>query len=147
MPGPKADDQQRPQRQAASKTEYEDLGEGALSGNLTRDPELRFTAQGRAIVTLRIAETERVQDQDSGAWTDGETQFYDVTAWGDQATNCAEVLQRGDRVAVVGRWQKQTWQGDDDTPRSKNVLVARDIGPSLLFKEVSIARGKKGAKR
>jgi len=143
MPAPSTQRQQRQQRQEVSKTKYTDLEEGALSGNLTRDPELRFTPEGRGVATMRLAETERVYNEQTQQWGDGQTQFYDVTAWGDMAVNCSEVLIKGDRVAVVGKWQKQEWTADDGEQKTKLVLVARDIGPSLLFYPATIQRDKR----
>lgn len=138
MPAPPTARSRDQQQDSAPRTTYTDLGDGAISGNLTRDPELRFVPDGRAVCTLRVAETERVFDQQSQKWGDGATSFYDVTVWGDQATNVTDVLGKGDRIAAVGKWQRQEWTKDDDTPGSKVVLVARDIGPSLLFKRAWI---------
>lgn len=145
MPAPSTARQRDQQPSEGPRTTYTDLESGSLSGNLTRDPDLRFVPDGRAVVTLRIAETERVKDAETGKWGDGATSFYDVVVWGDQATNCSDVLQRGDRVAAVGKWQKQEWTGDDGEDHSKVVLVARDIGPSLLFRCAWPDRGDKKA--
>lgn len=136
---------QREQRQASKqepKTAYADIGDGAVSGNVTKDPDLRWTPQGQAVTTLRVAETPRVQAED-GSWTDGETSFWDVIIWGDQAQRAIEALRKGDRIAAVGRWQKQTWTDQEDNQRSKTVLVARDVGPSLLFLDARIERGQR----
>lgn len=142
MPGPRTQQDQRPQRRDEPKTKYTDLEDGGLSGNMTRDPELRFTPEGRAVATLRVAETLRVKDPKSDQWGDGPTSFYDVTVWGEQAQNVSEDLQQGDRICVVGKWQKQEWTGDDGTAKEKLVLVARDIGPSLLFKRATVQRDR-----
>lgn len=143
MPAPpNVRDQQRAQRDEP-KTTYKDLGDGSVSGNLTRDPDLRFTPDGRAITTLRVAETERVKDEQTGQWGDGPTQFYDVVGWGDLGLNISECLQQGDRIAAVGKWQQQDWTGDDGTPKTKTVLVARDLGPSLLFRKAALDRTKR----
>lgn len=144
MPAPP--NQQRPaqKRQQERRNTYEDIGPGSVSGNLTRPPELRYTPEGRAVCTIRIAETERVRDPDTDRWKDGKTEFYDVVAWGEQGEHMAECLEKGDRIAAVGSWQVQKWQDDQDQERSKTVLVARDVGPSLLFRQVKVSRDQKG---
>lgn len=144
MPRPPGHERPQEQRKDDQRTKYEDVGEGSVSGNVTREPTLRFTPDGRAVCTLRVAETERVKDQASGQWTDGETEFYDVIAWGDMAQNLVDSLEKGDRICASGKWQKQTWADDSGEPRSKIVLIARDCGPSCLFRQVMIDRSKKG---
>lgn len=121
-------------------TQYEDQGPGGAAGNLTRNPELRFTPAGRAIASMRIADTERIQAKGGSGWTDGPTTFYDLMVWGDQAIRAADHLQQGDRVAAIGRWQLQKWTDPEGTERTRTVLVCRDLGASLLFKAVSILR-------
>lgn len=143
MPAPPNQPKPAAKRQQERKNTYEDVGPGFVSGNLTRPPELRYTPEGRAVVTLRIAETERQRDEDTGEWKDGETQFWDVIIWGDQGEHAAEDLDKGDRIAAVGSWQKQNWTDQEDQPRSKTVLVARDVGPSLLFRHVKVIRDRK----
>lgn len=140
MPAPRTQRQQAANEDSSPRTTYTDLGDGALAGNLTRDPELRFTPDGRAVCTMRLAETERVKDEASGQWGDGPTRFYDVIVWGQLANNCSEDLIKADRVAAVGKWQRQDWTADDGAAKSKTVLVARDLGPSLLFKRARINR-------
>lgn len=117
-----------------------DLGEGHVMGNLTADPELRFTPSGRAVVTLRLAYTARVRDDASGQWHDSEPEFYTIQVWGQQAENAAECLQRGDRVVAAGSWQEETYTKRDSTPGVAVRLVARDLGASMLFKAVRIQR-------
>lgn len=143
MPAPQRAPQQRDQRKEEKRTTYEDVSDGYVSGNLTRDPELRFTPAGAAVATLRVAETAREQDQETGQWHDGKTEFYDVVAWSAMASNAAEDLLKGDRIVAVGRWQKQSWQDDQGEQRSKLVLVARDLGPSMLFVRARPARPQK----
>lgn len=148
MPAPSTQRRQQEQSRNEPKTRYTDLEDGYLSGNMTRDAELRFTPEGRAVATLRVAETLRVKDPKSEQWGDGPTNFYDVTVWGEQAQNVSEDLVSGDRIVVVGKWQKQEWTADDGSDKEKLVLVARDIGPSLLFKRATVQRDKqKGSNR
>jgi len=141
MPAPSRHKDQSKADQAKPSTEYEDLGDGAVSGNLTRDPEVRFTPQGSCVATLRVAETPRTRNADTGQWEDGKTAFWDVVIWGDQGSRAADLLIKGDRIAAVGMWQEQRWTAPDGEAKAKTVLVARDIGPSLLFREVKIQRG------
>lgn len=128
-PGPKGDDRQP-----------EDLGDGYIVGNLTEDPELRFTPTGRAVAKLRVAYTTRIKDPESNRWSDGETEFYTVTVWGQQGEHCAEHLQRGDRIVAAGSWVKRFWTDREDNERESVELTARDIGPSLLFRGAIVKR-------
>lgn len=133
----------RPQGSKADKSAGSDrrpLGQGHVSGNLTFDPELRFTPTGRAVCKLRIAYVPRVKDADSGNWIDGEVEFYDIDAWGQQAENCAEKLRKGDRVVAIGDWQEVTYESKDGSTVTRNQMTARDIGPSLLFRAATIDR-------
>lgn len=116
------------------------LGDGHIMGNLTADPELRYTPSGRAVVTLRAAYTARVQNRDTGAWQDSEPEFYTIQAWGQQAENAAECLQRGDRIVAAGTWQREEYAKRDGTPGEAIRLVARDLGASMLFRQVHITR-------
>src|SRR5206468_709985 len=77
-------------------------------GNLTADPELKFTGNGVAVATIRVAVTPRVRQGDR--WVDGETSFYRVNAWRTLATNAAESLHKGDRVLVAGRLRTRSWE-------------------------------------
>ena len=118
----------------------EDLGEGFIVGNLTEDPELRFTPTGRGVAKLRVAYTARTKDPESGRWADGETEFYTVTVWGQQGEHCAEHLQRGDRIVAAGQWTKRFWTSREGEPRESVELTARDVGPSLLFRGAIVKR-------
>lgn len=118
----------------------EDLGEGHIQGNLTEDPELRFTGTGRAVAKLRVAYTPRIHDTESGRWMDGETEFYTVNVWGGQAERCAEALLRGDRIVASGRWSKRFWQDREGLDREAVELTAQDVGASLLFRQAVVVR-------
>jgi len=127
----------------ADDTKLVALGEGHISGNLTQDPELRFTPTGRAVAKLRVAYSQRAKDPATGQWHDGEPQFYDIDVWGKQGENCAEALQRGDRVVACGEWFRRHWETRDGEKRTSVSLTARDIGPSMLFKLAAVARWQK----
>ncbi len=101
-------------------------------GNLTRDPELRYTPTGSAMVKLSVAVNRRFRDE-SGQWKDGDTSFFDVTAWRALAENVAESLTQGTRVMVVGRLRTNSWETPDGDKRSKVEIEAEEIGPSLKW--------------
>lgn len=127
-----------------SDPQTEDLGEGHIMGNLTQDPELRYTPSGRAVTKLRVAWTPRLKNQSTGNYYDGPTEFYDIDVWGDQGERCAEQLLKGDRVVATGTWTRRTWKDREDNERQSYSLTARDIGPSLLFRGAAVDRTKAG---
>lgn len=124
----------------APEPSVEQLGEGHITGNLTQDPEMRFTPSGRAVANLRLAYAPRIKDEASGRWIDGEPQFYSITVWGKQAERVCERLQRGDRIVAVGQWSRRTWIDREGQERKTVYLTAQDIGPSLLFRDATINR-------
>lgn len=102
-----------------------------ITGNLTADPELRFTASGQAATSFTIATTPRFRDG-SGEWKDGETWFVRCTAWRDLGSNIAECLTRGTAVVATGRLRARTWEHPDDgTKRTAVEMTVDDLGPSL----------------
>jgi single-strand DNA-binding protein len=109
-------------------------------GNITRDPELRATASGAAVVGFGLAYSRRYQKDNE--WQE-ETSFFDVTAWNDLATNIANSLGKGDRVVVTGRIEQRTWETDNGDKRSKVDLVAEDVGPSLRWATASVTKNPK----
>jgi single-strand DNA-binding protein len=102
-----------------------------ITGNLTADPELRFTPAGQAAASFTIASTPRYRDSASGEWKDGETWFVRCTAWRDLGTNIAETLTKGTAVVATGRLRSRTWEADDGTRRTAVELTVDDLGPSL----------------
>lgn len=101
-----------------------------LVGNLTRDPELRFTQSGRAVAQLGIAVNRRYQV--NGEWKE-EVSFFDIVAWGELGENVSASGGKGMRVIVVGRLQQRSWTTEDDEKRSKVEIVADSIGPDLRW--------------
>ena len=93
-----------------------------LTGNLTRDPELRSTASGMSVCSLRIASNTRRKDA-SGNWTD-KANYFDVTVWGAQGENCARFLSKGRPVALDGRLEWREWEGQDGNKRQNVEIVA-----------------------
>jgi single-strand DNA-binding protein len=108
----------------------------ALYGNLTSDPELRFTPSGTAVANLRVAHTDRVKV--NGTWQDGETSFHDVVVWRQQAENVADALGKGDRIVAVGAWKTREWESADGETHNSTEFVADEIGPSLKFGSVIV---------
>lgn len=111
----------------------EDKGPGSCAGNLVNDPDLRFTEAGRPVSNLRVADTPRIQDPSTGKWSDGETVYYDVRAWGTLAENVANNLQKGDRIVVEGRWKAGHYTNRDQVVVEQIYMSARDLGPSMIF--------------
>lgn len=128
--------QGRPKQEKTGKK----LEPGSLAGNLTADPDLRFTAEGRPVTSLYIAVNERRKNEATGKWEDGDTSFFTVVVWGQQAENVTEYLAKGDRIVAEGEWTEQSYTDKDDNPQTKVVLTARDIGPSLLFRGARVLR-------
>jgi single-strand DNA-binding protein len=113
-----------------------------LVGNLTDDPELRFTPNGAAVANFRLAVTPRVREGDS--WKDGETSFFRINVWRQQAENVAETLQKGTRCIVVGRLRTRSWETPEGEKRSVTEVEADEIGPSLLFATAKVERSSRG---
>ena len=110
-----------------------------IVGNLTRDPELRFTPGGHAVANFGIAVGTRRKDE-QGKWGDGDTSFFDVTVWRDLAENCAESLEQGMRVIVHGKLGQRSWENDDGDKRSKVELTADYVGPDLRWVTCEVHR-------
>jgi single-strand DNA-binding protein len=107
-------------------------------GNLADDPELRFTNNGSSVASFRVVVTPRVQE--GGTWRDGDTSFFRVSAWRDQASHLAESLRKGGRVLVVGRLRQRSWETPDGERRSVAEIEAEDVGASLKWASVSVER-------
>ncbi len=115
-----------------------------IVGNLTDDPELRFTSQGTAVANFRLAVTARVRDGDS--WKDGETSFFRVNVWRQLAENATETLHKGTRCIVVGRLRMRSWETPDGDKRSAIEIEADEVGPSLKWATAKVDRtGKTSA--
>ena len=113
-----------------------------LVGNLTDDPELRFTPNGAAVANFRLAVTPRVREGDS--WKDGETSFFRINVWRQQAENVAETLQKGARCIVVGRLRTRSWETPEGEKRSVTEVEADELGPSLKFATAKVERSSRG---
>jgi len=97
-----------------------------LTGNLTRDPELRSTNSGTSVCGLRIAVNTRRKDQASGQWVE-KPNYFDITVWGQQGENCAQYLTKGRPVGVDGRLEWREWDAQDGTKRQAVEVVADSV--------------------
>lgn len=114
-------------------------------GNLTRDPELRFTASGVARALLGIAVNRRWQNRQTGEWEE-DTSFFNIVCWREMAENVATSLSQGSRVIVTGRLDQRSWETDQGERRSTIEIVADDIGPSLRWATAEVEKtGRRSA--
>jgi single-strand DNA-binding protein len=114
-----------------------------VSGNLTDDPELRFTPSGTAVAKFRVASTPRYLDKQSGEWKDGEALFLTCTVWQQPAENVAESLSRGARVIVTGRLRQRSYETKDGDQRTVIELQVDEVGPSLRYATATVTKLKR----
>lgn len=107
-----------------------------ITGNVTKDPEIRYLSDGTAMTTFAVAVHRRWQERDSQEWCES-TSFFDVACWRDLAEHVAMSLTKGDRVIIVGYFEQRSWTSSDGKARTRMELVATDLGPSLRFRPVS----------
>ena len=113
-----------------------------IVGNVTRDPELRFTPNGQAQARLGVAVNRRWQDRSSGEWQE-KTSFFDVVCWADMAENAASSLKKGARVIVTGRLEQRSYEtkeGDNPVKRSVVEIIADEVGPSLRWATAQVEK-------
>jgi single-strand DNA-binding protein len=113
-----------------------------LVGNITRDPELRFTNTGQANVTFGLAVNRRWQNRQTQEWEEA-TSFFDVVCWREMAENVSETLSRGARVIVNGRLEQRSWETQDGDKRSKVEVIADEIGPSLRWATAQVTKNER----
>ena len=109
-----------------------------LVGNITRDPELRFTATGQATATFGLAVNRRWQNRQTNDWEEA-TSFFNVVCWREMAENASESLQKGSRVIVTGRLEQRSWEKEGEK-RSVVEVVADEIGPSLRWATAKVEK-------
>lgn len=112
-------------------------------GNLTGDPELRFTPNGAAVANFTIASTPRNFDRASGEWKEGETLFLRASVWREAAENVAETLRKGMRVIAQGRLKSRSYETKEGERRTSMELEIEEIGPSLRFASASVNRNQR----
>ena len=110
-----------------------------ITGNLTRDPEIRYARDGHATTSLSVAVNRRWQNRQTQEWEES-TSFFDIVCWRDLAENVALSLTKGARVVVTGHLEERRWESEDGETRTKVELVAEEIGASLRFATVDIHR-------
>lgn len=109
-------------------------------GNLTADPELRFTQSGAAVTSFTVASTPRSFDKQSNEWKDGEALFLRCNAWRQVAENVAESLTRGSRVIVSGRLRQRSFETKEGEKRTVVELEVDEVGPSLRYATAKVAK-------
>jgi single-strand DNA-binding protein len=109
-------------------------------GNLTDDPELRFTPAGAALAKFTVASTPRTYDKTTNTWRDGTGMFLRCTAWRELADHATESLTKGTRVIVSGRLRQHNWQNDQGENRSMLTVEVDEIGPSLRFATAKVTK-------
>lgn len=104
-----------------------------ITGNLTANPEIRYTATGTPVANFIVASSSRVYDKDAGEWKDGDTVFLRCTAWKALAERVADELTKGQRVLVVGRLKQRQYENDSGQKTIFTELVVDEIGASIRF--------------
>ena len=106
-------------------------------GNVTRDPELRFTAGGAAVASFGVAWNRKTQDGEESV------SFFDVTCWRQLAENVSESITKGSRVVIYGRLEQRSWETQDGDRRSKVEIIADEIAPSLRWATAEVSRNER----
>ncbi|MFC7446948.1 single-stranded DNA-binding protein [Rhodococcus daqingensis] len=113
-------------------------------GNLTADPELRFTPAGAAVANFTVASTPRTFDRQTNEWKDGEALFMRCNIWREAAENVAESLTRGSRVIVSGRLKQRSYETREGEKRTVMELEVDEIGPSLKYATAKVNKASRG---
>ena len=113
-----------------------------IVGNLTRDPEIRYTAGGAAKASFGVAVSRRWQNRQTQEWEE-QTSFFNVVCWREMAENVAESLGKGSRVVVTGRLEQRSWETEHGEKRSVVEIVADEVGPSLRWATATVNRNER----
>ncbi len=113
-----------------------------LTGNVTRDPELRFTPNGQATASFGLAVNRRWQNRQTQEWEES-TSFFDVVCWREMAENVSESLSRGARVIVSGRLEQRSWETPEGERRSRVEIIADELGPSLRWATAQVVKNER----
>ncbi len=113
-----------------------------ITGNATREPELRFTPSGQAVANFGVAVNRRWQNRQTQEWEEA-VSFFDVTAWAQLAENVAETVAKGTRVTVTGRLDQRSWENQEGEKRSKVEIVADDVAVSLRWATAEVMRNER----
>ena len=115
-----------------------------ITGNATREPELRFTPSGQAVANFGLAVNRRWQNRQTQEWEE-KVSFFDVTCWAQLAENSAESVGKGTRVTVTGRLDQRSWENQEGDKRSKVEIVADDVAVSLKWATAEILKNERSA--
>ena len=115
-----------------------------ITGNLTADPELRFTPSGAPVANFTVAHTPRTFDKNRSEWQDGEPMFMSCSVWHDAAEHVAESLQKGMRVIVWGKLKSRSYEAKDGSRRTVFEIEVEEVGPSLRFATARVERAQRG---
>jgi single-strand DNA-binding protein len=115
-----------------------------IIGNLTADPELRFTPSGAAVANFTVASTPRTFDRQRNEWKDGDTLFMRCSVWREAAENVAESLTRGTRVIASGRLRSRTYDTKEGEKRTVVELEVDEVGPSLRYATTKVNKTQRG---
>jgi single-strand DNA-binding protein len=113
-----------------------------LVGNVTRDPELRYTASGQAMAKFGLAVNRSWQNRQTNEWEES-TSFFDVVVWREMAENVGDSVSKGTRVIVTGRMEQRSYETQNGEKRSAVELVADEVGPSLRFATAKVERNER----
>ena len=113
-----------------------------ISGNITRDPEMRYTPSGVSKVTFGVAVNRSWRNQQSQEWEE-QTSFFNVVCWREMAENVSESLGKGSRVVVTGRLEQRSWETENGEKRSVVEIVADEVGPSLRWATAQVTRNER----
>ncbi len=116
-----------------------------LVGNLTADPELRFTPSGAAVASFTVASTPRTFDRQANEWKDGDAMFLNCSVWRQAAENVAESLQKGMRVIVNGRLKSRSYETREGERRTVFEVEVDEVGPSLRYATAKVTRASSGS--
>jgi single-strand DNA-binding protein len=116
-----------------------------IIGNLTNDPELRFTPSGAAVASFTVASSSRVLDKQTNEWKDGDTTFLRCNVWRQYAENVAESLQRGMRVIVNGRLKQRSYETKEGEKRTVYEVEVDDVGPALRYATAKVTKVSRGS--
>lgn len=111
-----------------------------IIGNLTRDPELRYTPTGQAVANFAVASTPRYLDKNTNEWKDGDALFLNCSVWRQAAENVAESLQRGMRVIVSGRLRQRSYETKEGEKRTVVEVEVDEVGPSLRYASAKVTK-------
>ena len=113
-------------------------------GNLTNDPELRFTPSGAAVASFTVASSSRYLDKATNEWKDGEPVYMRCSVWRQYAENVAESLQRGTRVIVTGRLKQRSYETREGEKRTVIEMEVDDVGPALRYATAKVNKVQRG---